>query len=135
MPENVIAVPGAGAWRADYICPTVANIRLEPRHVFIPQKARNTHRRRGLAGAFDADPDRAAAFRQRPRAQGPVSRWAGDGDVRVWLLLGRRAEILGARRRRLRHRGWLCWRADTESDLRRSLFRPHRPQRGGAGGL
>ena len=88
-----------------------------------------------LPGRSTRDPHRAAAFRQRPRAQGPLSRRARHGDVRARLFLGRRAQVLGARRRRLCHRGRLCRRPDAEPDLRGSLQRPHRPQRSRARGL
>ena len=91
--------------------------------------------RRRLPGRPTPIPHRRAALRQRPPAQGPVSGRSGDRDLRPGLLLGRRAQVLAARRRRLRHRGRLRRRPHAEPDLRGGLLGPHRPQRGGAGGL
>jgi peptide-methionine (S)-S-oxide reductase len=45
------------------------------------------------------------------------------------LLLGRRAQILGAWRRHLRDRGRLCRRLHAQSHLRGGVQRAHRPQR------
>ena len=41
-------------------------------------------------------------------------------------MFGLGAQLLGAWRRHLRYRGRLCRRPDTQSDLRRSVLRPHR---------
>ena len=47
----------------------------------------------------------ASAFRQRQPAEGALSGGARDRDLRLGLLLGRRAQVLGARRRHLYDRG------------------------------
>src|ERR1700749_4153150 len=72
---------------------------------------------RGTSGPRPADPHRVLAFPQSPRAEGTLSAGPGDGGVRAWLLLGRRAQVLGTRRRRLCNGGRLCWRFDAQSDL------------------
>ena len=90
---------------------------------------------RRAAGPAEPDPHREPAFRQRQPAEGALSGGARDRDLRHGLLLGRRAQVLGARRRHLHHRGGLCRRPHAEPDLRGGLLGPHRPQRGGAGGL
>ena len=88
-------------------------------------------RRRGPAGPPEPDPDRRAPLRQRPPAQGALSARASRRAMfGTRLLLGRRAQVLAARRGRLRHRGRLCRRPHAEPDLRGGLHRPHRPQRG-----
>ena len=72
-----------------------------------------------LPGRSTPDPDRARAFRPSPSAQGAVSGGSRDRDVRHGLLLGRRAQVLGAGRRHPHHRGRLC----------RPATRPIRPTR------
>ena len=66
---------------------------------------------------------------------GPYPDGARDRDVRHGLLLGRRAQVLGARRRHLHHGGRLCGRPHAQPDLRGGLLGAHRPQRGGVRGL
>ena len=87
---------------------------------------------------------RAATRRSAPRtsissitirSRGPTRR-AREGDVRPRLLLGRRERKFwelgdGVYVTAVGYAGGL----DAQSDLRGSLLRPHRPQRGGAGGL
>ena len=68
------------------------------RHVSFPQTHKLAEPVRSPARPPDADPDRRAAFRQRPPAEGPLSGGDGDGDLRPRLLLGRRAQVLAARR-------------------------------------
>src|SRR5438309_1941559 len=105
------------------------------RDVHVQEKPRDAERRRRATGARDADPDREPSFRQRPGAQTAVPRGAGDRDLRARLLLGRRAQILGARRRHPCHRGRLRGWPHAQPHLPGGLHRTHRPQRGGARGV
>ena len=61
-----------------------------------------------------------------------LSRRARAGDVRAGLLLGCGAQVL-AGAGRVRDRGRLCRRRHAEPDLRGSVQRPDRAQRGRAG--
>ena len=92
-----------------------------------------------MPAADEALPGRAAPiptarehFVNGQRAEGSLSGGARNGDVRARLLLGRGAQVLGARRRRLCHRGRLRRRPHAQPDLRGGLQRPYRPQRGRA---
>ena len=58
----------------------------------------------------------------------------GTGAVRDGLLLGRRAQVLAAARRHVTAVGY-AGGSHAEPDLPGGLLRPHRPRRGGAGGL
>ena len=89
--------------------------------MFMFKKLLSTSRRsdEALPGRPTPIPTAKPAFRQRQPAEGPLSGGARDRDVRHGLLLGRRAQVLGAGRRHLRHRGRLCRRAT----------RPTRPTR------
>ena len=78
---------------------------------------------------------RDQSFRQRPPAAAALPGGPRAGGVRARLLLGRRAQILGARRRHLHHRRRLRRWPYRQPDLRRGLFGPHRPYRSGAGGV
>ena len=54
--------------------------------------------------------------------KGPYPEGLRDRDVRHGLLLGRRAQVLGAGRRHPRHRRRLCRRPDAQPDLRGGLL-------------
>ena len=92
-----------------------------------------------VEGQGASRPDRAhagagRAFRESSSADGAVSRGARDGHVRAGLLLGRRAQVLGGAGR-VHDGGRLRRRLHAQSHVRRGVLRPHRPQRGRAGGL
>ena len=67
--------------------------------------------------------------------KGPYPEGSEKALFGLGCFWGAETQVLGAGRRHLCHRRRLCRRRDAQSDLRGSLLGPHRPQRGGAGGL
>src|SRR3984893_2359612 len=70
-------------------------------NVHVQEVAGNAGPGTGAAGPRAADPDRREALHQWASAQGTLSAGPRDRDVRPRLLLGRRAQVLGAGRRGL----------------------------------
>ena len=92
-------------------------------------------RRRGAPRPRRDDAGAGRALRQRHAARAAVPRRARAGGVRHGLLLGRRAQVLGGRRR-VHHRGRLRRRASRPNPTYEEVCsRPHRPHRGRARGV
>ena len=74
-------------------------------------------RAEALPGRSQPIPTAVEHFVNHRPLKGPYPEGTEQAAVRVRLLLGRRAQVLGAARRRLRHRGRLCRRHDAQPDL------------------
>ncbi len=87
-----------------------------------------------LPGRAEKMPVAARHFVNGAPLEAPFPDGPAAGDVRNGVLLGRRAEVLGAGRR-LQHGRRVRGRPDAQPDLPRGLLGPNRPRRGGASGL
>ena len=90
---------------------------------FLSKTARMPTAAEALPGRAAAHRHISDALRQRPPAEGTLSRRLGDRDFRHGVFLGRRAQILAGGRGNLRHRGRLFRRILAQSDLRGDLQR------------
>ena len=93
----------------------------------------NLKRKSAMPSATEALPGRATPiptaskhFLNGHDLKGPYPEGLETAMFGMGWLLGRRAQVLGARRGRLRHGGRLCGRAHPEPDLSGGLHRPYR---------
>ena len=90
---------------------------------FLSKTARMPTAADALPGRAEPIADISDALRQRPPAEGTLSRRLGDRDIRYGVFLGRRAQILAGGRGNLRHGGRLFRRILAQPDLRGDLQR------------